>query len=113
MDSKYEGKTPGTTQTKRPRFSVALYAICVCFGLASAARAETSTPVPRTSRKGPIMPTHASGTFEVKVTPQAQVDEVGDPTVARRSLEKQLDGDLEATLSTAKHSYDFEYALAK
>lgn len=40
---------------------------------------------------------HASGTFEVKVTPQAPDDKVGDPTVGRMSLDKQFHGDLEAT----------------
>jgi hypothetical protein len=38
---------------------------------------------------------HASGTFEVKLTPQAD-GEVGDPTVGRMSLEKEFRGDLEA-----------------
>jgi hypothetical protein len=38
---------------------------------------------------------HASGTFEVKMTPQTDA-EVGDPTVSRMSLEKQFRGDLEA-----------------
>jgi hypothetical protein len=39
---------------------------------------------------------HASGTFEVKLNPQAD-DQVGDPTVGRMSIEKQFRGDLEAT----------------
>jgi hypothetical protein len=38
---------------------------------------------------------HASGTFEVKMTPQAPEDNVGDPTVGRMSLDKQFHGDLE------------------
>lgn len=38
---------------------------------------------------------HASGTFEVKMSPQA--DEVGDPTVGRMSIEKRFSGDLKAT----------------
>jgi hypothetical protein len=38
---------------------------------------------------------HATGTFEVKVTPQAD-ENVGDPTVGRMSLDKQFHGDLEA-----------------
>lgn len=42
------------------------------------------------------MTKRASGTFEVKLTPQADV-EVGDPTVGRMSIEKQFRGDLEAT----------------
>jgi Protein of unknown function (DUF3224) len=39
---------------------------------------------------------HASGTFEVKLTPQAD-DQVGDPTVGRMSIEKLFQGDLEGT----------------
>jgi len=39
----------------------------------------------------------ASGTFEVKLSPQASEDNVGDPTVGRMSLDKQFHGDLEAT----------------
>ena len=43
------------------------------------------------------MTNHASGTFEVKVTPQPPESEVGDPTVDRLSIDKQFRGDLEAT----------------
>jgi Protein of unknown function (DUF3224) len=39
----------------------------------------------------------ASGTFDVKVNPQAPEDGVGDPTVGRMSLDKQFHGDLDAT----------------
>lgn len=42
------------------------------------------------------MTKHASGTFEVKLTPQAD-GEVGDPTVGRMSIEKQFRGDLEGS----------------
>ena len=42
------------------------------------------------------MTNHASGTFEVKLSPQAPEDGVGDPTVGRMSIDKQLYGDLEA-----------------
>ena len=42
------------------------------------------------------MATQAKGTFEVKVTPLAQEENVGDPTVGRLSLDKQFHGDLEA-----------------
>lgn len=41
------------------------------------------------------MSMHATGTFEVKMTPQSPVDGVGDPTVGRMALEKQFKGDLE------------------
>ncbi|MEK6322950.1 MAG: DUF3224 domain-containing protein [Acidobacteriota bacterium] len=43
------------------------------------------------------MTRHASGTFEVKLNPQAPDDKVGDPTIGRMSIDKQLHGDLEAT----------------
>jgi len=38
----------------------------------------------------------ATGTFEVKLKPQAD-EGVGDPTVGRMSIEKQFHGDLEGT----------------
>lgn len=40
---------------------------------------------------------HASGTFEVKLIPQARADDAGDPTVGRMAIDKQFQGDLEAT----------------
>jgi hypothetical protein len=38
----------------------------------------------------------ATGTFEVKMQPQSD-ENVGDPTVGRMSLDKQFQGDLEAS----------------
>lgn len=43
------------------------------------------------------MTMHATGTFEVKMTPQSPADGVGDPSVGRMALEKQFKGDLEGT----------------
>ncbi len=40
---------------------------------------------------------HASGSFEVKMIPQPQEEEVGDPSVGRMALDKQFHGGLEAT----------------
>jgi hypothetical protein len=40
---------------------------------------------------------HATGTFEVKVTPQPPDDKSPDPNLGRMSLEKTIHGDLEAT----------------
>jgi hypothetical protein len=40
--------------------------------------------------------TRASGTFEVKVSPQT-TDDKGDPLLGRMSLDKQFHGDLDAT----------------
>jgi Protein of unknown function (DUF3224) len=43
------------------------------------------------------MTTHASGTFDVKLNPQPAVENIGDPTVGRLSIDKRFSGDLEAT----------------
>jgi Protein of unknown function (DUF3224) len=42
------------------------------------------------------MATHASGTFEVKLSAQPSVENVGDPSVGRLSIDKQFHGDLDA-----------------
>jgi hypothetical protein len=42
------------------------------------------------------MTKRASGTFEVKIIPQAPEANVGDPTVGRMALDKTFSGDLEA-----------------
>lgn len=41
------------------------------------------------------MPTHASGAFDVKITPQSDKD--ADPALGRMSIDKQYHGDLEGT----------------
>jgi len=43
------------------------------------------------------MTTHATGTFEVKISPQPAQDGVGDPSVGRMAIDKQFRGDLEGT----------------
>jgi hypothetical protein len=43
------------------------------------------------------MTAHASGTFEVTLSPQPSVEKVGDPSVGRLGIDKQFHGDLEAT----------------
>jgi hypothetical protein len=43
------------------------------------------------------MSSHATGTFEVKLTPQPPDDKVEGSTLARYSLDKQFHGDLEGT----------------
>lgn len=43
------------------------------------------------------MTTHANGTFEVKLTPQASDDKAADASLGRMSIDKQFHGDLEAT----------------
>lgn len=43
------------------------------------------------------MTTHASGTFEVKMSPQSMHDAAATATLARLALDKRYRGDLEAT----------------
>jgi len=44
-----------------------------------------------------MMSDHATGPFEVKIKPLPPEENVGDPSIARMSLDKQFHGDLEAT----------------
>ena len=44
-----------------------------------------------------IVTKHARGPFDVKLNPQPHEDGVGDPSVARMSLDKQFHGDLVGT----------------
>jgi hypothetical protein len=56
---------------------------------------EGDVTVPGIEKEGdPIMATHARGTFEVKLTPQPPE---GDSNVGRMVLDKQFQGDLEAS----------------
>jgi hypothetical protein len=80
------------------RFGVCLLmAICVFLGVGSLAHAQTTSSVPNTVQKGAAMATHASGTFEVKLVPQAAEDKAEDTTLGRMTIDKQFHGDLEGT----------------
>ena len=59
--------------------------------------ARIHTQTPNTVHEEAVVTHRASGTFEVKLNPQAPDDEVGDPTVGRMLIDKQFHGDLEAT----------------
>jgi hypothetical protein len=59
--------------------------------------AQAQSRVPSTVQKETSRMSHASGTFEVKLTPQTQDDKSGAPGVARMSVDKQFHGDLEGT----------------
>ena len=60
---------------------------------------ETRTQIPRKvqKEKKAIMTARASGTFEVKMTPQSPDNNSGTATVGRYSLDKTFSGDLEGT----------------
>jgi hypothetical protein len=72
-------------------------ALCLCFSSALSARAQNSTTAPGNPPKETVVSSHASGTFDVKVTPQPPEDKSADPTLARLTLDKQFHGDLEGS----------------
>ncbi|MDX6611790.1 MAG: hypothetical protein QOD75_976 [Blastocatellia bacterium] len=61
----------------------------------SFAHPQANLPAKNEQKEKPVT-THASGTFEVKMNPQAS-DKEGEPTVGRMSLDKHFHGDLEAS----------------
>jgi hypothetical protein len=75
-----------------PGVIVGLY---LCLSLSPFAAARTRAPLSNVDQKETVVTKHASGAFDVKLSPQE--DKVGDPTVGRMSLDKQFHGPLEAT----------------
>ncbi|HWX91092.1 MAG TPA: DUF3224 domain-containing protein [Terriglobales bacterium] len=71
-------------------------ALCLCFSSALSARAQNSTTAPGNPAKETVVSSHATGTFDVKVTPQPPEDK-SDPSLARLTLDKQFHGDLEGS----------------
>jgi hypothetical protein len=63
-------------------------------GVIAISWASTHPVIAAAFQKGPAM-SHATGTFEVKVTPQT--DDKGDPALGRMTIDKQLHGDLEGS----------------
>jgi hypothetical protein len=68
--------------------------ICLSLGLAALGHTQNQPP-PDAPAKEKVVTSHASGTFEVKLTPQAAED--GDAGLGRMSIDKQFHGDLEGT----------------
>jgi len=71
-----------------PVFLLFGMALCVAHA-APAQSAPEKKPLPMTQ--------HASGTFDVKVTPIAPDDTAGGAAIGRYALDKQIHGDLEGT----------------
>ncbi len=70
--------------------------LALCFGPVGFPKAKA--PISKLSvQKGAIMTTHASGTFEVRLTPQTQDEQFNDANLGRMTIDKQFHGDLEAT----------------
>ena len=67
------------------------------FVIGLAAQTQSQPPASSPPQKGTAMPAHATGTFEVKITPQAPDGKFEDATLGRMTIDKQIHGDLEAT----------------
>jgi hypothetical protein len=65
---------------------------CLGFSLPAAAQ----VPAAKLLRKDPVLTRHAEGTFEVKMTPLPADEATGGAAIARYSLDKHFQGDLEA-----------------
>jgi hypothetical protein len=70
--------------------------ICLCLGLAALGHAQSQPAAQAVPTKEKVVTSHASGTFDVKLTPQA-VEEGADTGLARMSIDKQFHGDLDGT----------------
>jgi hypothetical protein len=68
--------------------------VCLCLAFALYGRAQNQ-PAAKATAKEKVVTSHASGTFDVKLTPQAVED--GDAGLGRMSIDKQFHGDLEGT----------------
>jgi hypothetical protein len=71
--------------------------LCLVLSVAVSARAQNSTPNSDKISKETVVTSHATGTFDVKVTPQPTEDKSADPSLARLTLDKQFHGDIEGS----------------
>lgn len=77
--------------------TIALLAgLCLLAGSGAFADPQPPLQAPGKPREA-TMTQRASGTFDVKMTPQTQDDKAAGPAVGRMSLDKKFHGDLEAT----------------
>jgi len=71
--------------------------LCVFFCHRFQAHAQTQLSTPNQSQKEAAMPMHASGPFEVKISPQTPDGTFEDATMGRMTIDKQFHGELEGT----------------
>jgi hypothetical protein len=83
---------------KRSRAGAAVaVSICLFVSFGAFAYAQTQSRISSTVKKEINRMTHASGEFEVKMTPQPADDKSAGAAVGRVSLDKKFHGDLEGT----------------
>ena len=82
----------------RSRLEIAVItAACLFLVFGASAHTRSNLSGQNSVPKGTAMPAHATGTFEVKLTPQAPDGKFEDATLGRMTIDKQIRGDLEAT----------------
>jgi len=69
----------------------------LCLGVVLISPAQTQKSSDNTPQKEAVMDTHASGTFDVKITPQAADEIETAAAVSRMSIDKVIHGELEGT----------------
>jgi hypothetical protein len=72
-------------------------ALGLFFSVNIAVHAQNKSSVPNENQKEVPVQMHASGTFEVKITPQTPDGTFEDATMGRMTIDKQFHGDLEAS----------------
>jgi hypothetical protein len=75
--------------------AIFVIAACVCLAIGFRAHAQTSPGSHKETVVSNLATGHATGTFEVKVTPQTSDDTSQDAMLGRMALDKQFHGDLE------------------
>lgn len=82
--------------TKSNLTIAAVIFVAVVTSTPASTEAQNAT-TPSSSQKEKVLNSHASGSFDVKVTPEALADKTADATLGRMSIDKQYHGDLEGT----------------
>ena len=75
--------------------AIFIIATSVCFAIGFRAHAQTPSGSQKETVVSNLATGHATGTFEVKVTPQTSDDSSQDAMLGRMSLDKQFHGDLQ------------------
>src|SRR5437588_446218 len=87
-----------TSMTNRIRAAAGVLASVIStLAFSSPLPASTDQSSSDPARRDTAMTARASGTFDVKVTPQAPEDKAEGTTLGRMSIDKELHGDLEGT----------------
>src|SRR5712675_1949187 len=71
--------------------------MCLYFGFAGSGYSQNQPAAHAALARAKVVTSHASGTFDVKLTPQPAAEEGTEAGLGRMSIDKQFHGDLEGT----------------